>query len=60
MVSTIEGKIDNITIVYGESITLELKKDDLEILQCGWFSKQNVPTLGPVVREIWERYLSTL
>lgn len=58
MLSTNEGKKDNIDIFYGQSNTDKLFLDDFEIAESGWFTRNNLPEFGPIARKIWDIFSS--
>jgi len=58
IVSTAEGKTDEIHILYGKSITDEILPDEFEIEETKWFSRENVPAFGPTAQKLWEKFIS--
>ena len=57
IVSTREGKIDNIDIYYTHSNSKDITLSEFEIEEGGWFRKDNPPKLSPTTEEIWEVYV---
>lgn len=57
IISTEEGKRDNIYIYYAKSDTDNLVVDEFEIAEASWFTKNNLPKFGKLSQEIWEDFL---
>jgi NAD+ diphosphatase len=57
MISTEEGKKDNITIFYGQSRTSEFILDNFEIAEGEWFTKDNLPKFSPLSKKIWDIFI---
>lgn len=53
MISTAEGKRDNVSIFHGYSNTQELILEEFEIEEVGWFGRDKLPELGPLAKRIW-------
>lgn len=57
ILSTEEGKKDNIYIYYAKSNTDKIIKDDFEIAEAGWFTKNNPPKFGKLSQKIWDIFV---
>jgi 8-oxo-dGTP pyrophosphatase MutT (NUDIX family) len=57
LLSTEEGKKDNITIFYGQSGTDNFTLDDFEIAEAAWFTKDNLPKFSPLSKKIWDIFI---
>lgn len=57
VVSTSEGKRDTVHAFYGKSDTLNIIPDEFEIAKAEWFTRENLPNLGPIAKSIWNLFL---
>lgn len=56
--STEEYKIDTITVFYSPVSSLEFKIDGQEIIEAGWFDRQNLPTDRSSKLEMFLNFIS--
>lgn len=58
LLSTQEGKKDNIYIFHGKTISNKIEIDDFEIAEADWFTKENLPAFSPLSRKIWDIFIT--
>jgi ADP-ribose pyrophosphatase YjhB (NUDIX family) len=57
ILSTREGKRDNVHIFKATSATKQLFVDEIEIEEARWFKESEMPELSPVGKMVWKAYL---
>ena len=57
ILSTEEGKRDNISIFYAQSDNDCLKIDEFEIAEASWFTKDSPPKFGKLSQKMWDIFL---
>ncbi len=56
IVSTSEGKRDNVSIFRASSESSEITSDEFEIEEAGWFAPENFPEISLIAEKIWQIY----